>query len=583
MIAWVSDGQDSGGKGVFARLYNAGGAPQTGEILVNTTTANDQIEPAVAMDGAGNFVVVWSGNGTGDDSGVFAQRFSSAGAKLGAEFRVNGAVVSSTQSNPDIAMETDGDFAVVWQSDETSKKEIWLQRYQANGTTIGGATLVSVLDGEDDIDPSIATDDDGDLVVAWQSKDSDGGGIFARRYNNAGVAQDVSRRGEPTTSADQLRPDVAMDADGDYVVVWDGNGASDSKGVYGRRFNAAGTAQGELPDQCPVSISNDQDHAAVSMSGDGRFVVTWDSKGQDDGGSQGIYRQEYTAAGALDGGELLVNTTTNNDQTRSAVAMDDSGSYVVAWDGEGSGDSKGVFWRRFAVAASGTITGTVYHDIDGDGNLAGASTFAGAVVRLFRDLGAGAIDPADTLVQTSDDRRRGCLRLQRGAARHLLRSGRLADPRRRERLGRADLRQRRLGARRGLHRRPRRALRRARRDRFRQRDRPQPGRLRACDEGDPCRRRCRQRRLRLQLQRGDERARQRRRRGQPGPLGPRLVPPVHPERERHGRRPGLELLDRRRRAADDHGRRGLPASRSPTRSCSTRALRKGSRVPRSSS
>ena len=140
VVAWVSDGQDGGGKGVFARLYDANGAPQTGEILVNTTTANDQEQPAVAMDGAGNFVVVWSGNGMGDGDGVFAQRFNAAGVPQGTEFRVNGAVsVGFNQSDPDIAMETNGDFAVVWQSNETSSIEIWLQRYQANGTAIGGA------------------------------------------------------------------------------------------------------------------------------------------------------------------------------------------------------------------------------------------------------------------------------------------------------------------------------------------------------------------------------------------------------------------------------------------------------------
>ena len=90
----------------------------------------------------GNFVVVWSGNGVGDGDGVFARRFNAAGNPIGAlpEFRVNGAVsVGFNQSNPDVAMETNGDFAVVWQSDETGSIEIWLQRYLANGTAIGGA------------------------------------------------------------------------------------------------------------------------------------------------------------------------------------------------------------------------------------------------------------------------------------------------------------------------------------------------------------------------------------------------------------------------------------------------------------
>jgi hypothetical protein len=402
VAAWVSDGQDGGGKGVYARLYDAAGAAQTGEFLANTTTPNDQMQPAVAMDGAGNFVVVWSGSGAGDGAGVFARRFDAAGNALGAEFRVNGAVTAGTQSDPDIAMETNGDFAVAWQSDETGSKEIWLQRYQADGTPIVAASLVSVS-GNDDFDPSIAMDDDGDFAVAWQGPDGSNAGVLVRRYSNAGVAQGAPAVANATTSGDQLRPDVAMDADGDYVVVWDREGATDADGVYGRRFSAAGAAQG-ADFRVNTVIADTQDRAAVAMSGDGRFVVTWDSKNQDDGSTLGVYRQEYTAAGAPDGSEFGVNTTTTNDQTLSAVAMDDSGSYVVAWSGEGPGDTNGVFWQRFTTAVPATITGTIYHDVDGDGNLAGASMFAGATVRLFRDVGPAGIDASDALtLQTLTD------------------------------------------------------------------------------------------------------------------------------------------------------------------------------------
>ena len=125
-------------------------------------------------------------------------------------------------------METNGDFAIVWQSDETGNIEIWLQRYQANGTAIGGAESGLGHAGDDDTDAAIAMDDDGDFVVAWQSKDHDGdGGIFTRRYDNAGIAHGGRALVNATTSGDQQRPDVAMDADGDYVVVWDREGASD--------------------------------------------------------------------------------------------------------------------------------------------------------------------------------------------------------------------------------------------------------------------------------------------------------------------------------------------------------------------
>src|SRR4051812_34951113 len=47
------------------------------------------------------------------------------------------------------------------------------------------------------------------------------------------------------TTGDQFAPAVAADAAGDFVVVWasDGQDGSNS-GVYAQRYNAAGVAQG---------------------------------------------------------------------------------------------------------------------------------------------------------------------------------------------------------------------------------------------------------------------------------------------------------------------------------------------------
>jgi hypothetical protein len=78
VVSWDSDGQDGDGAGIFARLFAAAGTPLGDEFAVNATTAGDQHYSSVAMDDAENFIVVWSGNGAGDDSGVFGRRFLSS-------------------------------------------------------------------------------------------------------------------------------------------------------------------------------------------------------------------------------------------------------------------------------------------------------------------------------------------------------------------------------------------------------------------------------------------------------------------------------------------------------------------------
>lgn len=53
----------------------ANGLRVDGQFLLSTTTAGDQNYSSIAMDDNGHVVAVWSGNGIGDDSGVFAQRY----------------------------------------------------------------------------------------------------------------------------------------------------------------------------------------------------------------------------------------------------------------------------------------------------------------------------------------------------------------------------------------------------------------------------------------------------------------------------------------------------------------------------
>src|SRR5262249_36628092 len=62
VVVW--QGPDGGGgmspdSGIFARIYNANWQPVGNEFPVNTTLPEQQYEPAVAIDAAGNFVVVW--------------------------------------------------------------------------------------------------------------------------------------------------------------------------------------------------------------------------------------------------------------------------------------------------------------------------------------------------------------------------------------------------------------------------------------------------------------------------------------------------------------------------------------------
>jgi hypothetical protein len=58
VVAWQSFGQDGFGTGVFGQRYTSAGIAQGSEFQVNTYTTSAQGKPKVAADADGDFVVV---------------------------------------------------------------------------------------------------------------------------------------------------------------------------------------------------------------------------------------------------------------------------------------------------------------------------------------------------------------------------------------------------------------------------------------------------------------------------------------------------------------------------------------------
>jgi hypothetical protein len=76
LAVWTSLNQDGSREGVYGRFVHSDGTPVGGEFRVNTTWIGQQMQPAVASDGANQFLVVWTGY-TGNPSSfdLFAQRY----------------------------------------------------------------------------------------------------------------------------------------------------------------------------------------------------------------------------------------------------------------------------------------------------------------------------------------------------------------------------------------------------------------------------------------------------------------------------------------------------------------------------
>lgn len=344
VVVWTTTHQPDSccGYDVYMRRYDASGVALDAEgVRVNSLTGGNQETPSVAMDSSGNYVVVWAGFDNSQDLsgyGIYGQRFDTAGNKVGPEFLVN-TVTQFHQTNPVVARDADGDFVVVWESDsaDSSGQAVRAQRYNASGVAQGGEFAVNTLfTPNSQSQAAVAMDAAGNFVVAWQDDNptSDGSGvaIFVKRYNSSGVALAQEVLANTTTAGSQVKPSVALDDSGGFVVTWTGPDGSGT-GVFGRRYSSGGGAVGQEFRINGTTASNQLNSAIAG--GTGAMVVAWESESQDQADTgvpvgytlpAGVYAQRFTISPEVPGSlHLSASTYTVNESLNATITLTRTG------------------------------------------------------------------------------------------------------------------------------------------------------------------------------------------------------------------------------------------------------------------
>jgi len=285
VVVWGSVLQDGSSEGIFGQRFSQGAlgaVVKTGsEFQVNTDTSRPQGSPQVGGDAAGNFVVVWSGNGPGDDSGIFGQRFDATGTPVGGEFRVNTST-TDFQSAPALAVNPDGSFVAVWLSGLDVGGALLGQRFDASGAMVGtefpvrSDTATARL-----LPPRVASDRLGNFTVVWASDPFDGSkaGIAGQLFNSGGEKIGSEFQVNTYTPGQQAMPALAVGPAGDFIVTWVSYGGQDGDGdgIFGQRFDRSGAKVGS-EFQVNATGTGDQFEPAVLIAGDGVKAV-WATSG----------------------------------------------------------------------------------------------------------------------------------------------------------------------------------------------------------------------------------------------------------------------------------------------------------------
>jgi len=366
IVSWSGGGgQDGNGLGVFAQRYSSFGAAVGPEFQLNSFTTNHQAETSLACAVDGSFVAVWQGSAQdGNLDGVFGQRFSSTGGRVGGEFQVN-SFITQTQSvffGRAVGVGASGDFVVAWTSfyvQDGDGHGVFGQRFQSDGNRAGSEFQINTYTTSNQANAAVAVQDTGDFVVVWQSspggQDGSGSGVFGRRYSSDGTSLAGEFQVNTYTSGDQRYGSVAVGPNGTFVVAWQSAQDGDSDGVFAQRFASDGSAVGSEFQVNTITTGDQGGRPHVSVDPMENFVVTWRGS---DGDGFGVFAQRFTSSGAMQGAEFQVNAYTTGNQQFATVASTGVESFVVSWRSDNQdGDNYGIFAHRYGPP-TGTPTET---------------------------------------------------------------------------------------------------------------------------------------------------------------------------------------------------------------------------------
>jgi hypothetical protein len=332
-------------QGVYAQRLTAVGERVGSEFLVNSYTSGSQLLPRIGADGSGGFVIVWTGEGDGNGLGVFARRYDAAAAPVGPAFQVN-TYTTGYQVTPDVAVNPDGSFVVAWPSfgQDGSDNGVFAQRFDSGGARAGAEFRVNTGTARAQDGVAVDADATGRFVVAWQSQTNDPANprdVFAQRFAANGTPLGTEMSITPNVTAEQDQPSVAVSDSGAFVVVWrhaDYQGTA----IRARRFDDQGNDVGP---ELTINTRTGGFHEtpAAAFDRDGNLLVAW-SHGPGDGDTEGIFAQRFAASGTRRGGEFRVNSYTPSVQWQPALASAGPDTYMVTWSSFGQdGDLYGVF------------------------------------------------------------------------------------------------------------------------------------------------------------------------------------------------------------------------------------------------
>ncbi len=388
-VVWQDSALDGSGKGIYGQSfsfndgYPYGALSRLGaEFRINTTTNGDQAEPAIGMNGNGQYVVAFASGSTPD---VKTQQYVSDLFKTTTETLAS-SVNAISESSIDVAVAPNGNYAAVWVS--PSPRGIYFTLWDSDDNVL--AQSVRIDDSgvtNDDDNPSISFfkdtqgSDVGKFIIAWsQSAPTCGSG-----YSTAGTDiwyREVSSIGTPVGSCEKKVHAVSSNDAADSSPQVAAGYYNNDGGANEDTFAVAYLHEPSLPDvttirtayhsgdtpvdpttftdftlndvntSCTNCLTADQE---VDLDPSNNHIVyTWSDV--DENAENGIYIRQANAA-SLIGSAQRINALNGLQQLKPSIGWLPNNQFIMAYtEADSSFTTANMIATRYQFNGSGSAT-----------------------------------------------------------------------------------------------------------------------------------------------------------------------------------------------------------------------------------
>lgn len=316
--------------GIFLKEKRAGLWKNTVKI---SPSGSDAFTPSVDMNATGDTVVAWS-------------QLTSSGfaSPMRAEYR--GGVWNTPKSKdsyffggsafvvaPRVAINDVGEAMITWsQVDGSGSLQVFVSHYK-NGSWVDPSSISDNLspDGSDAFFPQVAMDNLGNAVIAWSQTDNSTNTalVFKADYRGAKWITPLFEDSVSAVGTSAINVNVEMADNGYAAIVWDQDAPSKIRQIHFAEY-VNGLWTPPTSTESPSLPTSDASNGQLSLNSKGDALLVWR---QSDGLHEQLFKAERRDGFWTYPQNIDDNISANSTSVGFAdCAIDNTGNAIIVWD-----------------------------------------------------------------------------------------------------------------------------------------------------------------------------------------------------------------------------------------------------------